>query len=427
MNILIIGSGGREHTFAWKIKQSHQIQNLYVAPGNAGTALLAENVAIDVLDFEQIANFVKEKNIAIVLVGPEVPLVAGIVDYFQSNTSLSHVLVVGPNKLAAQLEGSKDFSKKFMQKYQIPTASYQTFDSSTIAEGIKYLEQHSLPIVLKADGLAAGKGVIIAQSHQEAKETLLNMLQDNLFGAAGAKVVVEQFLSGIELSVFTLSDGQNYVLLPEAKDYKRIGEKDTGLNTGGMGAVSPVPFADEIFMNKVKNKIIKPTFEGLKTEGINYVGFIFFGLINVAGEPYVIEYNARMGDPETEVVVPRIENDFVEILESIRHKKLDAVQMRTNPQTATTVMLVAEGYPGNYRKGDFISGADSTSEAMVFHAGTVNKDGQLLTNGGRVMSITALGDDIEQALLKSNTLAESISWQGKYYRKDIGLDLLNLA
>ncbi|TAH24735.1 MAG: phosphoribosylamine--glycine ligase [Cytophagales bacterium] len=425
MNILILGSGGREHTFAWKIAQSPLCDQLFVAPGNAGTSTVATNVEIDVLEFEKIAAFCLSHQIDIVLVGPEVPLVAGIVDFFESNTLLSSIAIIGPNKQGAQLEGSKDFSKQFMNKYGIPTASSRTFDFTQLEEGIAYLETHPTPIVLKADGLAAGKGVIITSSVEEAKATLTEMLAEKKFGEASAKVVVEQFLDGIELSVFTLSDGENYLLLPEAKDYKRIGEGDTGLNTGGMGAVSPVPFADESFMQKVTEQIILPTINGLKAENINYVGFIFFGLINVGGNPYVIEYNARMGDPETEVVIPRIENDFVEILKAVAHKQLDKITISTTAQSATTLMLVAGGYPGEYNKGDEILGLDNISkDTLVFHAGTKKEAHKTFTNGGRVMALTSLGNNISDALQKSNRAAELIQWKNKYYRRDIGKDVL---
>jgi phosphoribosylamine--glycine ligase len=425
MNILIIGSGGREHAFAWKIKQSSQCSNLYVLPGNAGTAQVANNLNYSVTDFASIKKECLEKNIQLVLVGPEAPLVEGIVNYFKADSSIQHIPVIGPDKIGAQLEGSKDFSKQFMNKYNIPTAASKTFTHETLTEGLEYLEQHTLPIVLKADGLAAGKGVIIAEDLQTAKDTLIDMLANKKFGDASTKVVIEQFLTGIEVSVFVLSDGKNYVVLPEAKDYKRIGEKDTGLNTGGMGAVSPVPFADASFMKKVNDRIILPTIEGLKSEGIDYRGFIFIGLMNQSGEPYVIEYNARMGDPETEVVIPRIENDFVDLLKATANQTLNEIELKVNPQTATTVMLVAGGYPGDYDKGDIITNIEKTSMVEVFHAGTQLKNKDIVTNGGRVMSITAFGNSIEDALKKSNAAAQTIEWKGKYFRRDIGLDLLN--
>lgn len=424
MNILILGSGGREHAFAWKIAQSPLCQKLFVAPGNAGTATVAENVAIDVLEFEKLANFALAEKIDLILVGPEVPLVAGIADYFSGNPSLSHVTVVGPDKIGAQLEGSKDFSKQFMHKYGIPTAASRTFVASELQLGLKYLETHSTPIVLKADGLAAGKGVIITSSIEEAKITLTEMLQDRKFGDASTKVVIEQFLNGIELSVFTLCDGKNFLLLPEAKDYKRIGEGDTGLNTGGMGAVSPVPFADAVFMQKVSTQVILPTIAGLQSEGITYIGFIFFGLISVDGEPFVIEYNARMGDPETEAVIPRIKTDFVEILQAVADKTLDKIQLSISPQTATTLMLVAGGYPEDYEKGAEISGLEDLGLVQAFHAGTKLSNGKVVTNGGRVIALTALGDNITDALANSNIAAQNVIWQDRYYRTDIGKDLL---
>jgi phosphoribosylamine--glycine ligase len=426
MNILIIGSGGREHTFTWKIKQSSLCKELFVLPGNAGTAAIATNIAAEVTDFNAIQQCCIEKKIDIVLVGPEAPLVAGIVDFFQSTPELHHIPVIGPDKIGAQLEGSKDFSKQFMVKYGIPTASSRTFTETELEEGLNYVANHSLPVVIKADGLAAGKGVIIAEDHATAKATLHDMLANKMFGDASAKVVVEQFLTGIELSVFVLSDGDHYIILPEAKDYKRIGEKDSGPNTGGMGAVSPVPFADAAFMKKVEDRVIQPTIEGLKKEGIHYRGFIFIGLMNMNGEPFVIEYNARMGDPETEVVIPRIKNDFVEILQATGNKTLNKIKLDIDSRTATTVMLVAGGYPGNYGKGDVISDIEKVNDVVVFHAGTKEKDGNIVTNGGRVIAVTAYGNSIPDALKKSNAAAETIQWNGKYYRKDIGLDLMAL-
>ncbi len=426
MNILIVGSGGREHTFAWKIKQSPLCKKLFVAPGNGGTEEIATNVPIQVTEFEKLGEFCVENQVDLVLVGPEVPLVEGIVDYFRSKDSLKQIPVIGPSKEGAQLEGSKDFSKNFMVKYGIPTAASRTFTANELNRGLEYIETQSLPIVLKADGLAAGKGVIIAQSHEEARAALKEMLEDKKFGEASAKVVIEQYLDGIELSVFTISDGSTYKILPEAKDYKRIGEKDTGLNTGGMGAVSPVPFADKAFMDKVEKKVIIPTINGLKAEGIDYVGFIFFGLMNVNGEPFVIEYNARMGDPETEVVIPRIKNDFLEVLTKVAEKKLHQVNLEVSDQTATTVMLVAGGYPEDYEKGKVISGLDKVGEVLAFHAGTALKDNKMVTNGGRVIALTGLGPDIQGALAKSNKAAENVIWEKRYYRRDIGLDLLAL-
>lgn len=427
MNILILGSGGREHTLSWKIKQSPLCDTIFVAPGNAGIATIATNVNIALSDFESLGKFSIENNIGLIVVGPEAPLVEGVVDYFTKKPTLKHIPIIGPDKIGAQLEGSKDFSKNFMLKYGVPTASSKTFTAKELEQGLNYLEQHSLPIVLKADGLAAGKGVIISENREEAKATLKEMLVDKKFGEASAKVVIEQYLDGIEMSAFVLSDGKDYVILPEAKDYKRIGEGDKGPNTGGMGAVSPVPFADAAFLKKVEEKVIKPTINGLKAEGIKYVGFIFFGLMNVKGEPWVIEYNARLGDPETEVIIPRIKNDLVEILLSASKGELSKVKMDFDSRTATTVMLVAGGYPEEYEKGNEISGLDSVSDVLVFHAGTgFNADKKVVTNGGRVMALTAFGNDISDALKKSNVAAEKISWNKKYYRRDIGLDLLAL-
>lgn len=427
MNILILGSGGREHAFAWKISQSAQCDKLYVAPGNAGTSQVGVNVQIEPTDFAALGEFCLKSSINLILVGPEAPLVAGIVDYFKSTESLSHIIVIGPDRKGAQLEGSKDFSKSFMNKYGVPTAASKTFTLDTLADGLEYLNTQQLPIVLKADGLAAGKGVIIAETLEEAKSTLREMLADKKFGQASSKVVIEEYLSGIELSVFVLTDGKDYVILPEAKDYKRIGEKDTGLNTGGMGAVSPVSFADKTFLDKVEKTIIIPTINGLKKEDIHYRGFIFIGIMNVSGEPYVIEYNARMGDPETEVVIPRIKNDFLDLLIKTGKSELRGNTIDISSETATTVMLVAGGYPGDYKKGDVISGLSSFKDVLAFHAGTLTKGGDVVTNGGRVIALTGFGKSIEEAIGKSNAAAESITWNGRYYRRDIGLDLLELA
>lgn len=427
MNILIIGSGGREHAFTWKLSQSALCDKIYVAPGNAGTATIAENINISVSDFAKIADVCLEKNVSLVVVGPEAPLVEGVVDYFKSRADLKDIIIIGPDKRGAMLEGSKDFSKGFMNKYGVPTASSQTFTADSVETGIEYVSKHTLPVVLKADGLAAGKGVIIAETNAEAVDTLKDMLLNKKFGEASARVVVEQFLSGIELSVFVLSDGKSYTILPEAKDYKRIGEGDTGLNTGGMGAVSPVPFADKAFMTKVEEQIIKPTINGLINEGIDYTGFIFFGLINVGGEPFVIEYNARMGDPETEVVLPRIKSDLVELLVSAGKKELSSYKIQFEENAATTVMLVAGGYPEDYAKGHEISGLDGLEQVVAFHAGTTLKDNKVVTNGGRVIALTALAENFESALEKSNAAAAKVSYKDKNYRKDIGFDLRLLA
>lgn len=425
MNILILGSGGREHAFAWKIAQSPHCDELYVAPGNAGTAQVATNLPFSYNDFEATAKAIVDLKIKLVIVGPEEPLVNGIVDFLKARPELSRIKIVGPDRLGAQLEGSKDFSKNFMLKYGIPTASSRTFTSETLEEGLTFLESHALPIVLKADGLAAGKGVIIAENIATAKATMQDMLVDAKFGDAGNKVVVEQFLRGIELSVFVLTDGINYKILPEAKDYKRIGEKDTGPNTGGMGAVSPVVFADENFLRKVENKIVKPTLSGLQAEGIRYVGFIFIGLMNVKGEPYVIEYNARMGDPETEVVLPRIQSDFVTLLLAAADQKLAESDLLISPQTAVTTVLVSGGYPEAYEKGKKIAELERIEDVLVFHAGTAsNGNGEVLSNGGRVLTLTALANSLEGAVNKSQKAAATVQFEGKYYRKDIGLDLI---
>ena len=424
MNVLLLGSGGREHAFAWKISQSQLLDQLFIAPGNPGTAEIGSNLAFGVNDFEAIVQCIREKNIDLVIVGPEEPLVLGIRDFIESHTDLAHVGIVGPGKEGAQIEGSKDFSKQFMHKYGIPTAASRTFTIDNAEEGLDYLNYQSFPIVLKADGLAAGKGVIIAQSLEEAQNSFKEMIYEAKFGAASAKVVIEQFLRGIELSVFVLSDGENYVLLPEAKDYKRIGENDEGLNTGGMGAVSPVPFATENFMQLVKTKVILPTIQGLKSEGINYQGFIFIGLMNHEGEPYVIEYNARMGDPETEVVLPRIKSDFLSLLVDSAHGRLAGQTLEINDQYAVTTMLVAGGYPEEYRKGDVLSGIESVKDALIFHAGTRAENGKIITQGGRVMALTGTSNTLENAIQKSQKAAISIQFEGKNFRRDIGLDVL---
>ena len=424
MNVLILGSGGREHAFAWKISQSPVLNQLFIAPGNPGTASLGTNLSISVNDFEAIAQAIRSYDIGLVLVGPEEPLVRGIRNFLESQEDLRHVGIVGPGADGAQLEGSKDFSKNFMHKYGVPTAASETFTKDTIDAGLAYLEAQSLPIVLKADGLAAGKGVIIAQTLAEAKSALKEMLLDAKFGSASHKVVIEQFLRGIELSVFVLTDGEDFVVLPEAKDYKRIGDNDEGLNTGGMGAVSPVPFATESFMNLVERKVIKPTLEGLKAEGIRYQGFIFIGLMNHEGEPYVIEYNARMGDPETEVVMPRIESDFLSLLIAVAQVQLKGQTLQISDQFAVTTMVVAGGYPEEYRKGDVITNLAQVEEALIFHAGTKEEDGQIKTQGGRVMAFTGTSNTLENAIQKSQKAALTVKFEGKNFRRDIGLDVL---
>jgi len=424
MNVLILGSGGREHAFAWKISHSNLLSQLFIAPGNPGTATLGTNLAIGVTDFEGIVAAIRTHHIELVIVGPEEPLVRGIRNFIESQPDLQGVGIVGPGSDGAQLEGSKDFSKNFMHTYGIPTAASKTFTKETIKQGLLYLEKQSLPIVLKADGLAAGKGVIIAQNLQEAKEALNEMLLESKFGAASEKVVIEQFLRGIELSVFVLTDGENYVVLPEAKDYKRIGDNDEGLNTGGMGAVSPVPFATEKFMELVKTKVIVPTLQGLTTEKIKYQGFIFIGLMNHEGEPYVIEYNARMGDPETEVVLPRIESDFLSLLIASSRGTLNEQVLQISSQYAVTTMVVAGGYPETYRKGDIISNLEKIEDAFIFHAGTQEKDGEIITSGGRVMAFTGTSNTLENAIQKSQKAAITAKYEGKNFRRDIGLDVL---
>ena len=425
MNILILGSGGREHAFAWKISQSPLCDNLFVAPGNAGTSELATNLPISYNDFESVAKAVVKNNIDLLLIGPEEPLVGGIVGYFESRSEFSKLKIIGPNQAGAQLEGSKDFSKHFMQKYGIPTAASRTFTADTLEIGVEYLESHALPIVLKADGLAAGKGVIIAEKHSDAEVAFRAMLVDGKFGAAGNKVVVEQFLKGIELSVFVLCDGENYKILPEAKDYKRIGENDTGLNTGGMGAVSPVVFADANFLRRVEEKVVKPTLHGLKSEGIKYVGFIFIGLMNIKGEPYVIEYNVRMGDPETEVVLPRIQSDFLAMLASAGKGTLQDIELKVSPQVAVTTVLVSGGYPEEYEKGKVITGTQKIDDVFVYHAGTtLNGNTEVVTNGGRVMALTGVANSLENAVRKSQHAAQTVQFEGKYFRHDIGMDLI---
>lgn len=422
MNVLILGSGGREHAIAWKIAQSSLLSNLFIAPGNPGTAALGNNIDINVTDFKAIKKLVLEKNIQLVIVGPEAPLVEGIVDFFHADKALSKVGIIGPNKVAAQLEGSKDFAKQFMQKYQIPTAKYATFTKDTLSEGQQLLTTMKAPYVLKADGLAAGKGVLILENLKEAQNALKELL-DGQFGEASSKVVIEEFLKGVELSVFVITDGDSYKVLPEAKDYKRIGEGDTGPNTGGMGAISPVPFASPEFIDKIEAQIIIPTIKGLKAEGIKYNGFIFFGLIKVGNEPYVIEYNCRMGDPETEVVMPRIKSDLLNILDGVAHGTLSELHIETDPRAAATVMLVSKGYPDNYEKGKEIKGLKEVADSIVFHAGTKSGKDKVVTNGGRVLAITSFGTDIMNAVSTSYDSIELIHFAGKTYRKDIGKDM----
>jgi phosphoribosylamine--glycine ligase len=423
MNILLLGSGGREHAFAKKISESTLCHQLFIAPGNAGTEKLGINVPIKADDFLKIKSFCLENQIKMVIVGPEDPLVKGIYDFFKNDDQLNDILVIGPSKIGATLEGSKEFAKKFMQKYNIPTADYQSFTKENINEGFAFLEKMRPPYVLKADGLAAGKGVLIINDLAEAKNELENMLVKAKFAEASSKVVIEEFLTGIELSCFVITDGKNYKILPTAKDYKRIGEGDTGLNTGGMGAISPVPFANAEFMQKIEERIVKPTIQGLINEQIEYKGFIFIGLIKVGDEPYVIEYNVRMGDPETEVVIPRIKSDLVEIFSAVASQNLDNINLEINPQSATTIVLVSGGYPEDYEKGKIISGIENIEDSLVFHAGTTLDNDKIVSNGGRVLAITSLAETFQEALKISYKNINKISFDKMYYRKDIGFDL----
>ncbi|MCX6279863.1 MAG: phosphoribosylamine--glycine ligase [Bacteroidetes bacterium] len=425
MNILLLGSGGREHALAWKISQSSLLSRLFIAPGNAGTALIGTNLAISVLDFPSIKKAVLEHQINMVIVGPEDPLVYGIYDFFLADPQICRVPVIGPSAKGARLEGSKDFAKQFMRRYEIPTARYMTFDKTTITAGIEFLHTLKPPYVLKADGLAAGKGVIISDSLEDAITEFTSILMENRFGSASEKVIIEEYLHGIELSVFVITDGKSFKILPEAKDYKRIGERDTGANTGGMGSVSPVPFANDSFMDKALEQIIKPTIKGLITEGIDYIGFIFFGLMNVNGNPFVIEYNCRLGDPETESIIPRLQNDLLQLFNAVATRKLEREIIQIDKRTAATVMLVSKGYPDAYEKFKVITGEKSVTGSLIFHAGTAanSETGEVITNGGRVMAVTSFGATMAEALEKSYKNAEKITYEGKHYRRDIGFDL----
>ena len=423
MNILVLGSGGREHAISWKISQSEKCSNLYIAPGNAGTGLVGNNLSVNINDFKEVKLNVIEKSIDLVIVGPEEPLVRGIVDFFKSDDELKHVKIFGPSSEGSKLEGSKDFSKEFMFRNNIPCAKSKTFNKNNLSEGISFLEKINPPYVLKADGLAAGKGVLILDDLEEAKTELSKMILDEKFGDASKNVLIEEYLDGIEVSVFAITDGHNYIILPEAKDYKRIGEGDTGLNTGGMGAVSPVDFADNEFMKKVEDSVIRRTVNGIKKEKLDYKGFIFAGLMNVNGEPYVIEYNVRMGDPETQVVIPRIKNDLLNIFIKCLDEKINEVDLDIENNFTTTVILAADGYPESYKKGDDIRNLEEFSNSKIFHAGTKKENNRILSNGGRVIACTGYGESLEDALKNSYKLADNISWDNKYFRKDIGEDL----
>ena len=423
MTILLLGSGGREHAFAWKMLQSNKCSKLFVAPGNAGTSQIAVNVSLNILDFEAIKAFALAEKVDMVVVGPEDPLVHGIYDFFKNDFQLNHIPVIGPSKVGAQLEGSKEFAKEFLIKHKIPTAAYDSFTKETVEKGCCFLETLQPPYVLKADGLAAGKGVLIIQDLEEAKAELRNMLVHEKFGSASAKVVIEEFLDGIELSCFVLTDGKNYKILPTAKDYKRIGEGDTGLNTGGMGAVSPVPFADAVLLEKIETRIVKPTIAGLQSDGIEYKGFVFIGLIVVKGEPIVIEYNVRMGDPETEVVIPRLKSDLVELFQAVGNQTLNEVSLEIDERSATTIMVVSGGYPEDYEKGFEITGIENIEDAIAFHAGTTLKDGKIVTNGGRVIAVTSFGESFQEAIKKSYQNIDKLYFDKMYFRKDIGFDL----
>lgn len=423
MNVLVLGSGGREHAISWKLAQSPKLSKLYVAPGNAGTREVAENLNIDVNDFNGIKKAVLNNNINIVIVGPEDPLVNGVVDFFLQDSEIKNIPVIGPQAEAAQLEGSKEYSKRFMQRNNVPTAGYKSFTKETLEDGLTYLETQNPPYVLKADGLAAGKGVVILDNLNAAKRELKAMLSDAKFGEASSKVVIEEFMTGIELSVFVITDGKDYLILPEAKDYKRIGEGDTGLNTGGMGAISPVPFADEAFMKRVEKEVVIPTINGFQKENLPYKGFVFIGLMNDNGNPRVVEYNVRMGDPETEVVIPRLKTDLLEIMQAVAEERLDDIKVEFEDRTATTVIMVSGGYPEAYKKGAEISGLDKTEGSIIFHAGTKAVNEKVFTNGGRVIAVTSYGKDFNSALKQSYKNTEIIDWEKKYFRSDLGFDL----